>query len=282
MLYQLHAIGMESLQPLNRAAKTARHLLSHPFHPWSGSWLGQGLNAGFELFERMTAYYERPAWGFTTVEIDGRDVPIRQETVHSLPWCDLLRFRRDYGLEVPDPHPQPKVLFVAPMSGHYPTLLRNHVRFFLGDFDCYVTEWANARDVALSDGTFHLDDYVEYIMDFVRLLGPSTHVVAVCQPGVPALMAAAVMAMADDPAVPASLTLISAPIDTRCNPTEVNDYASRHDYEWFERNDIFEVHYGFLGFGQKVYPGFIQLSCFLSLNLDNHIRRHNKFYQDLL
>jgi len=279
MLYQLHAMGMEAIQPLNQAAKTARYFWSHPFNLLSGSWMAQRINAGLEVFERLTAYYERPAYGFTHVDIDGRKVLVHQETIHSLPWCDLVHFRKDNrGGESRD---QPKVLVVAPMSGHYPTLLRKHIEFFLPDHDCYVTDWQNARDVAVENGAFHLDDFVEYLIEFLHVLGPGVHVDAVCQPGVPALMATALMSMAKDPATPASLVLIAAPIDTRNSPTEVNDYASRRDYEWFERNVIFDVPWGYQGHGQRVYPGFIQLTGFLSLNLDDHIRRHYKFYADL-
>ena len=288
MLYQLHALGMEAIQPLHRAARTARYFWSHPFNPVGGSWLTQRVNAGLELFERLSAYYERPEFGFTTVRHDDGEVPIRSEVIHAKPWCDLLHFRKDLGWRKDiyalgrEPLAQPKVLFVAPMSGHYPTLLRNHVAFFLADHDCYITNWQNARDVPLVDGAFHLDDYVDYLIEFLRLLGPNTQRVAVCQPGVPALMATALMSMANDPARPASLTVIAAPIDTRCNPTDVNDYASNRDYEWFENNVIYEVPWGFAGVGQKVYPGFIQLSGFMQLNLNDHVRRHYRFYRDLV
>jgi poly(3-hydroxybutyrate) depolymerase len=279
MLYQLQALGMEALQPLNQLSKTSRFFWSHPFNVLSGSWAAQFMAAGLELFERLTTVYERPAWGYETVLVDGRDVPIREEIVHRLPWCDLLRFRKDCHR---NGDTQPRILVVAPMSGHYPTLLRGHIEYFLPQHDVYVTDWCNARDVCVSEGAFHLDDYTEYLIEFLRFLGPNTHIVAVCQPGVPALMATALMGMTRDIAAPASLTLIAAPIDTRSNPTEVNDYASRRDYEWYEKNVIFDVPFGFKGQGQRVYPGFIQLTGFLSLNFDNHIRRHYKFYEDLL
>lgn len=281
MLYQLHALAMEAMQPLHQGAKTARYLWSHPFNPWSGSWVAQRMTAGLEVFERLSAYYERPAFGYGTVPIAGRELPICERVVHSLPWCDLLNFRKDARRRRKGEWPQPKVLFVAPLSGHYPTLLRGHIEFFLPDHECYVTNWQNARDVPLARGAFQLDDYVEYLVEFLHVIGPGTHVVAVCQPGVPALMATALMSMAKDAALPASLTLIAAPIDTRKSPTGVNDYASRKDYEWFENNVIFEVPWGYRGAGQKVYPGFIQLSGFLSLNFDDHMRRHYKFYEDL-
>lgn len=276
MLYQLQALGMDALQPLNQMAKASRHLWSHPFNPWSGSHLAQRMTAGLELFERMTTVYERPEWGYETVTVGDQQVPIRQEVVQRRAWCDLVHFRKEGDWQ------QPRVLVVAPMSGHFPTLLRGHIEFFLPDHDVHVTDWQNARDVALSDGAFGFDDYVEYIIEFLRFLGPNTHVIAVCQPGVPALMATALMGMANDVAAPASLTLIAAPIDTRSNPTEVNDYARGRDYEWFERNVIYNVPYGFKGQGQRVYPGFIQLSGFLSMNMDSHIRKHYKFYEDLM
>lgn len=275
MLYQLHALGMETLQPLHQTAKTARFLLSHPLNPFSGSFLTRHASAAFELYERLTAYYEKPEFGFTHVEIDGQRVPIRQEVVHALPYCDLLHFRREGQWN------HRRMLLVAPLSGHYATLLRNTVAEFLPDHDVFITDWRNARDVPLEDGPLHLDDYVEYIMDFLRFLGPETHVMAVCQPCVPVLMALSVMAMAGEP-TPPTMSLLAGPIDARNSPTEVNDYASYRDYEWFERNVIFKVPEGFQGAGQRVYPGFIQLSGFLSLNLNNHISRHYKFYKDLV
>lgn len=281
MLYQLHALGMEAIQPLHQTAKSARYFWSHPFNPLSGSWLAQRFNAGLEVFERVTAYYEKPEFGYISVQLGGVEVPLHQEVIHALAWGNLVHFRKDDRALGKNKAEQPKVLFVAPMSGHYPTLLRRHIEVFLADFDCYVTDWQNARDVPLANGAFHLDDYVEYLIEFLRFLGPSVHVVAVCQPGVPALMATALMGMAKDPAAPASLVLIAAPIDTRSSPTEVNDYASKRDYEWFERNVIFDVPWGYKGAGQRVYPGFIQLSGFLSMNLDDHFRRHYKFYADL-
>ncbi len=281
MLYQLHAIRQEAMQPFHRTAKTTRYFLSHPFNPWSGTWLAQRMNAGLELFERLTMDYERPEFGFRQVRVDDRIVPVCEGVVHSLPWCDLLSFHKECRRHRRHEWPQPRVLFIAPVSGHYPTLLRKHIEYFLPDHECYVTDWQNARDVPLAQGAFHLDHYVEYIIEFLHVLGPNTHVVAVCQPGVPALMAAALMNMAKDECAPASLVMIAAPIDTRKSPTDVNDYASKKDYEWFANNVIFEVPWGYRGVGQKVYPGFIQLTGFLSLNLDDHMRRHYKFYQDI-
>ncbi len=275
MLYQLHAIGMEALQPLHQTAKTIRHFWSHPYNPFSSTPLAKHVSAGLETFERLSEYYEKPEFGYIKVALDGRDVPIFQEVIHSLPWCDLVHFRKAVVVE------QPKVLFVAPLSGHYATLLRGHVEFFLPDHDCYITDWRNARDVPLANGDFTLDDYIEYIIEYLQFLGPGAHIVAVCQPGVPSLMAVALMSMAHDSALPASLTMIAAPIDTRESPTEVNNYAMKRDYEWFEKSVIFDVPWGYKGEGQRVYPGFVQLSGFLSLNLNDHLRRHYKFYKDL-
>jgi poly(3-hydroxybutyrate) depolymerase len=196
----------------------------------------------------------------------------------------LLHFRKEQDGLALQHHPlqQPQLLIVAPLSGHYATLLRNTVRRLLPELDIYITEWVNARDVPLHDGQLHLDDFTQYCMQAIRHCGPNTHVMAICQPTVPLLMALAVMSAKDEDCVPPSATLIAGPIDTRINPSEVNDYASNRDYEWFENNVIFNVPSGFIGEGQPVYPGFMQLSGFLSLNLSDHITKHYRFYHDLV
>ncbi|WP_235869853.1 polyhydroxyalkanoate depolymerase [Veronia nyctiphanis] len=177
---------------------------------------------------------------------------------------------------------QPKVLFVAPLSGHFATLIRGTIREFLPDHDVYVTDWINARDVPLSQGTFHFDDYVDYLIEFLELLGPDTHVVAVCQPCVPLLVATAAMSKQENPATPTSITLMGGPIDTAISPTEVNDYASGKDYEWFQSNVISTVPDSYKGAGQLVYPGFVQLSGFMSMNIDAHVQKHFRFFSDLI
>ena len=277
MLYNMNAHFMDAMRPVHVMARMTRQFLYQPLNPLNYSVTFRTLRAGMELTERLTDCYEAPAWGLDSTEINGKDVGISYEVVQSKPYCNLLHFKREAELEQ-----QPKVLMVAPLSGHYATLLRGTVKAFLPDHEVYITEWKNARDVPMADGTFHFDDYVDYLIDFLHTLGPDVHVMAVCQPCVPALVAAGLMAMDDDPALPASMTLMGGPVDVRISPTEVNDYASGKDLEWFEDNVIMRVSRGFAGRGQLVYPGFIQLSGFMSMNWDTHISKHFKFFTDLV
>lgn len=276
MLYQLHSLSQQVLQPWHLWAQAARKQLTLPGSPLPMLYSGRTLLAGIELFERCTNNYEKPEFGICHTQINGRKVLVREEIAQAKPFCDLLHFRRFCQEK------HPKLLLVAPLSGHYATLLRGTVEHFLPDHEVYITDWSNARDVPVSEGGFSFDDYVSYLLDFIELLGPDVHVMAVCQPSVPALAACAWLAMQNSPHQPASLTLMGGPIDTRINPTEVNDYASTHDYEWFERNVICTVPEEYEGAGQLVYPGFIQLSGFMMMNPDLHIQKHFKFFGDLI
>lgn len=278
MLYRINAHIMHAMQPVHVLARQARQYLYQPWNPLSYSWYYRTLRAWLELLERLTDYYEEPEWELDSTRINGREIGIEYKVVAEKPYCNLLHFRRrSRKLEA-----QPKVLMVAPMSGHFATLLRGTVREFLPDHEVYITDWRNVRDVPASEGEFHFDDYVEYLIGFLEHLGPDTHVVAVCQPCVPALVAAAVMAATNNPNLPSSMTLMGGPVDTRINPTDVNDYASGKDLEWFENNVICRVPPGFKGRDQLVYPGFIQLSGFMSMNMDNHVAKHFKFFNDLI
>ncbi len=276
MLYQAHALQMEMLQPLHQVAKTSRHFITHPLNPYADHIMSRNASAIMELMERLTAYYDKPAFDITHTNINDQDVLIREEVVLSYAYCDLLHFRRVKKVD------QPRLLIVAPLSGHYATLLRNTVAHFVSDMDVYITDWRNTRDVPVREGVFHLDDYVTYLMDFIKYLGPNTHILAVCQSAVPATMATALLAMDGDVNAPPSLSMMAGPMDPRVSPTEVNDYASGKDLEWFERNVICTVPSEFPGEGQLVYPGFMQLAGFLSMNLSNHISKHYKFFHDLV
>lgn len=285
MLYQVNALFMEALQPLHQAAKTARYFHSHPLNPFRSLAITRHVTASCELFERLTAYYDKPEFGITETTVDDVPLMVREEVVIAKPYMNLLRFRKDFklaGMENTQKPFQPKLLIVAPLSGHYATLLRNTVKRLLPELDVYITDWMNAREVPLSAGQMHLDDFVDDVIDSINHCGPNTHVLAICQPVVPLTMALAVMSEQQSENIPASTTLIAGPIDTSINPSAVNDYASNHDFEWFENNVIFEVPPGFVGEGQKVYPGFMQLSGFLSLNLGDHITKHYRFYHDLV
>lgn len=285
MLYQAHALFMEAMQPLHQTAKTARYFYSHPLNPLRNLAFSRHITASCELFERLSAYYEKPTFDIRTTTVDGLEVMVREEIVVAKPYMNLLRFRKDFklaGLAKPERPRQPRVLIVAPLSGHYATLLRNTVVRLLPELDVYITDWLNARDVPLSAGQMHLDDFVDDVIDSIEHCGPNTHVIAICQPVVPVVMALAIMSAANNQNIPASTTLIAGPVDTSINPSAVNDYASTRDFEWFERNVIFDVPPGFIGEGQRVYPGFMQLSGFLSLNINDHISKHYRFYHDLV
>ncbi|WKE66946.1 polyhydroxyalkanoate depolymerase [Gallaecimonas kandeliae] len=276
MLYQLHAHALQAFQPWHLWAQALRKQLTLPWSPVPYTQSGRTLLAAVELFERCTNNYEKPEFGLCATQIEGRTVMVREQVVATKPFCELKHFRRFTQRQ------DPKVLLVAPLSGHYATLLRGTVAHFLPDHEVYITDWVNARDVPLSEGEFSFDDYVTYVMEFIEQLGPDVHVVAVCQPSVPVLVACARLAMIQSRHQPLTLTLMGGPVDTRINPTEMNDYASDRDLEWFEDNVVCTVPDGFAGTGQRVYPGFIQLSGFMMMNPDLHIRKHFKFYEDLI
>ncbi|MBV7299025.1 polyhydroxyalkanoate depolymerase [Enterovibrio paralichthyis] len=277
MLYELNATYMDAIKPLNSWARLVRDINAAPWNIMRTLPMTRTLDASMELMERLTGCYDEPAWGLDTTVIRGETLTIQYNVIANKPFCNLLHFRRSKA----QPN-QPKVLFVAPLSGHFATLLRGSIEAFLPDHDVYVTDWRNARDVPLSEGEFHFDDYVDYLIEFLELLGPDTHAIAVCQPCVPLLVATARMSAMNNPAVPLSMTLMGGPIDTRINPTEVNDYASGKDLEWFESNVICSVPEQYEGAGQLVYPGFVQLSGFMSMNLDTHVQKHFKFFDDLI
>jgi poly(3-hydroxybutyrate) depolymerase len=277
MLYKLNAQYMKMVRPWHDMANSTRQLMSHPINPFADHPYFRAASASFELFERLTADYEEPEWGLDSTTINKKKVKISQNIVFRKPYCNLLHFKRGKPQAG-----QKKVLLIAPLSGHFATLLRSTAKEFLPDHETYITDWRNARDVPLSAGSFSFDDYVTYLIEFITFLGPDTHIIAVCQPCVPAMVALAVMHQDNDRNLPKSLTLMGGPVDVRINPTEVNDYAGGKDLEWFEKNVICTVPSDFTGQGQMVYPGFIQLSAFLSMNMDNHINKHAKFFNDLV
>ncbi len=232
--------------------------------------------AAYQLLERAGLSHDRPAYNIEPVKVGNELVSVREESVLTLPFGTLIRFKKD------SPAVQPKVLLVAPLSGHFATLLRATVTTLLRDHDVYITDWHNARDVSLADGPFGFDDYVTYLIRFMETLGPHSHVVAVCQPCVQMLAAVAVMAQQGHPAQPASMTLMAGPVDTRVNPTEVNKLATGKPIGWFERNLIATVPWRYKGSRRKVYPGFIQLTAFMSMNMKRHIKAHTELYEHVL
>lgn len=276
MLYQLHEWQCASLAPWRWLAEATQRVLTHPGVPLSYTHFGRSVSAGCEVLQQTTRRHGRPAFGLAATRIDEQVVAVHDRVVTSQSFCDLRRFERE------GTHDDPKVLLVAPLSGHFPTLLRGTVAALLPDHDVYITDWADARDVPLSEGAFDLDDYIDTIIGFLRWLGPDTHIIAVCQPSVPVLAAVAIMAAADDPDQPRSMTLMGGPVDTRRNPTKVNKLATSRPIGWFEKSVIASVPFTYAGRMRRVYPGFLQLTGFMSMNLERHIGAHIRLFQNLV
>jgi poly(3-hydroxybutyrate) depolymerase len=279
MYYQLYELNHAALQPVRACADAVRLFYSNPLNPLAATPLGRSLAAGAELFERATRRYGKPGFGIDETRVDFRATAVTEETVWSRPFCDLIHFKRDLP---PGRRPDPKLLIVAPMSGHYATLLRGTVQEMVQYADVYITDWIDARMVPLAAGRFDLDDYVDYVISMLRHLGPGAHVMAVCQPSVPVLSAVSLMEARGDAAAPASMTLMGGPIDTRRNPTAVNLLAEEKDIGWFRDNAVMTVPWPNPGFMRDVYPGFLQLSGFMSMNLDRHITAHKDFFMHLV
>ncbi len=280
MQYHAYELAHAMISPMRYAAKGMRISLQSPFNPFGMTPFGRSVAAGCKVFERMTKRYGKPEFGIDHTQIYGLRVPVTEEVVLTKPFCKLLHFKRDES--VAGRRDDPKVLIVAPMSGHYATLLRGTVKAMLPEHDTYITDWMDARDVPLTDGRFDLNSFIDYVIEFVQFLGPNTHVIAVCQPAVPCLAATAVMAGNDDPYQPASLTLMGGPIDTRRNPTQVNKLAEEKPMSWFEQTVISSVPFPNAGFMRRVYPGFVQLTGFMTMNLDRHRDAHVELFNNLV
>jgi poly(3-hydroxybutyrate) depolymerase len=235
----------------------------------------RNLSAAYELIARAGLTHDRPAFGINEVKVGNREVRVREQRALATPFGTLLHFTKDIDAD------QPRVLLVAPLSGHFSTLLRNTVSTMLPEHDVYITDWHNVRDVALMHGRFGVDEYVEHLISFLEAIGPGAHVVAVCQPCVQVLAAVAVMAQASNAAVPRSMTLMAGPIDPRANPTKVNALANSRPIEWFERNLIASVPPRYPGAFRRVYPGFVQLAAFMSMNIERHLKAHRELYDNL-
>ncbi|MFG1190266.1 MULTISPECIES: polyhydroxyalkanoate depolymerase [Xanthobacter] len=275
MIYSAYQAQADLMSPMRFFASLARQTLNGPLVNGYGHLGFRQLAAAYELIERAGLTHGRPSFGIKTVEVGNREVQVTEENAAVLPFGTLLRFKKDVDVA------QPRVLVVAPLSGHFATLLVNTVKTMLPDHDVYITDWHNAREVPLSAGPFGFDDYVEHVIRFLEIMGPGSHLVAVCQPCVQSLVAAAVMAQEKNPAVPASMTLMAGPIDCRINPTKVNELATSKPISWFEKNLISTVPKGFAGSGRRVYPGFLQLTAFVNMNLTRHIKAHLDLYNAL-
>jgi len=286
MLYQLYESQRSLLEPFADFAQVAAKLYNNPNLPVSQSQIGHRISASYDLFYRLSKDYLKPTFGLNSITIENVEVAIQERVEITKPFCELRRFKRfsDDPLTLTHLKAQPVVLIVAPLSGHYATLLRDTVKSMLVDHKVYITDWANARTVPLSSGSFHLDDYVNYIQEFIRYLQgkyDNCHVVSVCQPTVPVLAAVSLMATRAEK-TPLSMTMMGGPIDASRSPTAVNNLAMNKSLSWFENNVIFRVPDNFPGAGRRVYPGFLQHTGFVAMNPDRHLKSHYDYFKDLI
>jgi poly(3-hydroxybutyrate) depolymerase len=281
MLYQFHELNRTFLAPLMQWAKASAKLFTNPISPLAHTPFAQRIAAGYELMYRLGKDYEKPKFDLKFTLINGKSVQIYEEITRKKSFCTLIHFKKELSEEEFSDLKQPTVLLVAPLSGHHSTLLRDTVSGLLPDHDVYITDWTDARMVPVAEGAFHLHDYVYYVQEFIRLLGPDLHVISVCQPTVPVLAAISLMASAKDPKLPKTMTMMGGPIDPRKSPTQVNDLAMEKPYSWFENNVIYSVPANYPGFGRKVYPGFLQHAGFVAMNPGRHAQSHWEFYMHL-
>jgi len=284
MLYALHEAAYYASTPLRQAALMARDFWSSPVNPAADTGLGRNLFASADLLANVTRRYGKPAWNINSVPINGVDVRVRCVEAWSSPWVKLIHFSRDMTdmRRAGRRAIEPSLLIVAPLSGHYATLLRGTVEAFLQDHDVYITDWANARTVPMMEGRFDFHDYIDHVRQMLTVLGPRPHVVAVCQPGPPVLAAASLMAEDGDPSRPASMTFMGSPIDARLSPTVTNRLAEERPFTWFQKQMIYTVPPPYPGMMRRVYPGFVQLYSFMSMNLERHQDAHRKYFNDLV
>jgi poly(3-hydroxybutyrate) depolymerase len=286
MLYQIYETQRSIMEPFADLAEVAAKLYSNPALPLAQLPLAQRISAGYDLLHRLGKDYEKPVFGIHTVDVDGVNVAVHERIEMDKPFCELRRFKRftDDTDTLTKLKSQPVVLVVAPLSGHYATLLRDTVRTMLKDHKVYITDWKNARLVPLSEGEFHLDDYVNYVQEFIRYLQQqygNCHVMSVCQPTVPVLAAVSLMASRGE-MTPLSMTMMGGPIDARKSPTAVNNLATQRSHSWFENNVIYRVPESFPGAGRRVYPGFLQHTGFVAMNPDRHATSHYDYFKDLI
>ena len=282
--YQLYEMMHLAFAPARAMSDATLTTFKNPFNPFSHTSVGRGVAAAAELFERMTRRYGKPVFGFSQTQIDGVATPIVEEIVEDRPFCRLVHFRRQFQGEAPK---QSKLLIVAPMSGHYATLLRGTVEAFLPSHDVYITDWSDARSVPIEKGVFGLDDYIDYLIDALRLLskrhdGTPLHTLGVCQASVPLICAVAALDGEGGVDAPDSMVLMGGPIDPRRSPTAVNRLAVERGVDWFHRNCIHTVPFPHSGLGRKVYPGFLQLSGFMAMNLERHVAAHLEMFNHLV
>ena len=276
MIYQAYQLRVDLLGPGRALSGWLAQALGGPSAETPHTPWFRRVAALNRLLANVRLTHARPPFGITTTRVGNQEVAVTEEAVQVRPFGTLLRFKKDIQSE------QTRVLLVSPMSGHFATLLRNTVETMLPEHDVYITDWHNARNVPLSDGKFDFDDFIDHVIGFIETMGPGAHVIAVCQPSVAVLVAAALMAQEGNPAQPRSMTLMAGPIDTRVSPTKVNELAQRHSIDWFERNLIGWVPLRYRGGLRRVYPGFVQLTSFMSMNLERHMKAHRDLYDHLV
>ena len=283
LTYYMYEAAFAFMGPARVVNDATQIYLNSALNVFGPTPMSRAMAAAGEMFERATRRYKKPSFGLATTVVDGKTADIREEFVLNKPFCNLLHFRREIdGVAIAPSAAHPKVLICAPMSGHYATLLRGTVEAFLPAHDVYITDWIDARDVSLAEGKFDLNDYIDYVIEMIQHLGPDVHVMAVCQPAVPVIAAIAYMEATGDPKAPLSMTLMGGPIDTRESPTGVNKLAEERGIDWFRKNCIVTVPFPHAGVFRNVYPGFLQLSGFMAMNMDRHLTAHWEMYQHLV
>jgi len=274
-MYQSYDLYSRSAEMMNGFIGLSQTLINNPYNPFAKTLLGKSISAGLDTAFHHTKVYDKQPFNIKTTIVEGETVNITEQVMLKKPFCDLIHFKQETKVQ------KPKLFVVAPLSGHHATLLKATIERLIVDHDVYITDWLDAKNVPLSEGEFSFDDYVTYVVDFLKEIGGNTHVLAVCQPAVQALIATAVLAKEKSPVTPKSLTIVAGPIDTSINPNELNKYASEKDLSWFENNVIMTVPNRYAGAGRKVYPGFIQLSSFIAMNMESHVKKHKDYFSDV-
>ncbi|WNO07699.1 polyhydroxyalkanoate depolymerase [Teredinibacter sp. KSP-S5-2] len=285
MLYHIYELNHAFISPLREMVGLNKRLIQSQYNPFPNTWASKNMLAACDLFESVTRRYGKPDWRISETEIKGQAVPVEIKRIWQKSFCNLLHFKRDVEvLDSVDPKAanDPKVLLVAPMSGHHATLLRQTVEAFLPDHDVYVTDWIDAREISVRVGRFDLNDYIDYLIDMLEFLGGGVNVVGICQPGPPILAAVSILSAHPCDFLPASMIFMGSPIDTRLSPTIPNEVAKERSYEWFKNNMIYTVPWPNRGVGRRVYPGFLQLGGFITMNQDKHIDAHSNYFDHLV
>lgn len=281
MLYQLHEFQRSILAPLSRWADASAQIYTNPYSPFAYTPFSRRMAATFDLVHRIGKDYKKPPFAIGPVTVDGQEVMLREQVMIDKPFCKLIHFERVFEPGAPR-RKDPIVLLVAPLSGHHASLLRDTVRTLASDHEVYITDWVDARMIPLKEGPFHLDDYVDYVREFIRFLGADVHVISVCQPTVPVLAAVSLMASDKEPIAPRSMIMMGGPIDTRKSPTSVNDLATQKPLSWFATHMIYTVPHKYPGYLRRVYPGFLQHAGFVAMNPGKHLTSHYDYYLQLI